>query len=40
MTFNVGMNLIHLAQNRNQVVGSCKCGKETSGCTKFGEFRD
>ena len=35
-----GMDWIQLAQDREQVVGTCECGNEPSGSIKCGEFLD
>jgi hypothetical protein len=34
------MDWLDLAQDREQVAGSCDCGFEFSGSTKCGEFLD
>ena len=33
-----GMDWINLVQDKGQVAGTCKCGNETSGSIKCGEF--
>ena len=35
-----GMDWIELAQDREQVAGTCECGNEPSGSVKCGEFLD
>jgi len=34
------MDWIDVAQDRNQVAGTCECGNEHSGSIKSGEFFD
>jgi hypothetical protein len=35
-----GMDWIELSQGKGQVARTCKCGNESSGSIKFGEFLD
>ena len=35
-----GMDWIELAQDRDQVAGTCDCGNELSGSIKCGQFLD
>jgi hypothetical protein len=36
--WDVGAWTVLIWPEKGQVVGSCKCGNEPSGSTKFGEF--
>jgi len=35
-----GMDWIELAQDRDEVAGTCECGNETPSSIKCGEFLD